>query len=253
MTADDDAPGGSGVRDRLVAVHERLLAAERSAGRAAGSVDLLLATKTVPIPLVRAAVAGAPTLGGRRVMLGENRVQELVAKGPELADLAAELGTGLHLIGHLQSNKVAAALRWASCVQSVDSLALARRLAARAAGGDGPLDVMLQVNVSAEPTKFGLEPDDAVDAALAVAALPGLRLRGLMTIGAHSSDDAVVAAGFARLRALRDAVRGSGAPGAGSASELSMGMSGDLEVAIAEGATLVRVGTAVFGSRPPVG
>jgi pyridoxal phosphate enzyme (YggS family) len=253
MTADDDAPGASGVPDRLAAVHARLLAAERSAGRPAGSVDLLLATKTVAVPLVRAAVAAAPALGGRRVLLGENRVQELVAKGPELADLAAELGTGLHLIGHLQSNKVAAALRWASCVQSVDSLPLARRLAARASEDGDRLDVMLQVNVSAEPTKFGLEPGDAVDVALAVAALAGLRLRGFMTIGARSTDDAVVAAGFARLRAVRDAVRRSGAPGTQDVSELSMGMSGDLEVAITEGATLVRIGTAVFGSRPPAG
>ncbi len=253
MTADDDAPGAPGVPDRLMAVHERLLAAERSAGRPAGSVDLLLATKTVAVPLVRAAVAAAPGLGGRRVLLGENRVQELVAKGPELADLAAELGTGLHLIGHLQSNKVAAALRWASCVQSVDSLPLARRLAARASDDGRPLDVLLQVNVSGEPTKFGLEPDDAVEVARAVAALDGLRLRGFMTIGANSPDDAVVAAGYARLRAVRDAVHGTGAPGTRDASELSMGMSGDLEVAIAQGATLVRVGTAVFGSRPPVG
>lgn len=253
MTADVDLRDGSGVPARLVAVHHRLLAAERSAGRPAGSVDLLLATKTVAVPLVRAAVAAVPTLGGRRVLLGENRVQELVAKGPELAGLAAELATGLHLIGHLQSNKVTAVLRWASCVQSVDSVPLAHRLATRAAENGGRLDVMLQVNVSAEPTKFGLAPGDTVDAALAVAALPALRLRGLMTIGAHDDDDVVVAAGYARLRGLRDAVRSSGAPGTQDALELSMGMSGDLEVAIAEGATLVRVGTAVFGSRPPVG
>lgn len=242
---DDDARG---VPDRLAAVHERLLVAERAAGRPDGSVDLLLATKTVAVPLVRAAVAAAPGLGGRRVLLGENRVQELVAKGPELA----ALGTELHLIGHLQSNKVTAALRWATCVQSVDSVPLARRLADRAPDGS-PLDVLVQVNVSGEPSKFGVAPDDAVDLALAVARLSGLRLRGFMTIGARSPDDAVVAAGYARLRAVRDAVRDSGAPGTGHATELSMGMSGDLEVAVAQGATLVRVGTAVFGGRPPAG
>ena len=239
---------GTEVADRLVAVHERLLAAERAAGRPDGAVDLLLATKTVAVELVRAAVAATGRLGGRRVLLGENRVQELVDKGPDLA----ALGTELHLIGHLQSNKVAAALRWATCVQSLDSLALARRLADRAAAAGGQLDVMLQVNVSGEESKFGVGPEDALDAARAVAALPALRLRGLMTIGAHSPDDAVVRAGFARLRELRDAVRGLGAPGTGDAAELSMGMSGDLELAVAEGTTLVRVGTAVFGGRPPV-
>ncbi len=266
MTA-DDAPGTGGrpeagpdgpaadaerlaaVGERLIAVHERLLAAERSAERADGSVDLLLATKTVPVPLVRAAVEAAPRLGGRRLLLGENRVQELVDKGPDLAALGSEL----HLIGHLQSNKVTAALRWATCVQSVDSLPLARRLADRVGAEGGRLDVMVQVNVSGEPTKSGVAPDDAVDAALAVAALPSLRLRGFMTIGARSDDDAVVAAGFARLRAVRDAVLASGAPGTAEAAELSMGMSSDLDLAVGEGATLVRVGTAVFGGRPPVG
>jgi PLP dependent protein len=243
MTADDD----SGVADRLVAVHSRLSAAERSAGRAEGSVDLLLATKTVAVEQVRTAVAAAGRLGGRRVLLGENRVQELVDKGPDLAALGREL----HLIGHLQSNKVAPALRWATCVQSLDSLGLARRLADRAAAAGGRLDVMLQVNVSGEESKFGVAPEDAVDAARAVGAMPLLRLRGLMTIGAHSPDDAVVRAGFVRLRELRDAVRGLGAPGTDEADELSMGMSGDLELAVAEGTTLVRIGTAVFGGRPP--
>ena len=245
MTADDHP----GVPERLVAVHDRLRAAERSAGRHEGSVDLLLATKTVAVEHVREAVGAAPRLGGRRVLLGENRVQELVDKGPGLAGL----GTAVHLIGHLQSNKVNAALRWATCVQSIDSLPLARRLSERAGADGGRLDVMVQVNVSGEPTKFGVAPDDAVDAALAVAGLSGLRLRGLMTIGAHSPDADVVAAGFARLRAVRDAVHGSGAPGTQECTELSMGMSGDLEVAVAEGATLVRVGTAVFGGRPPLG
>ena len=243
MTADDH----TGVPDRLVAVHGRLSAAERSAGRPEGSVDLLLATKTVAVEQVRVAGAAAGRLGGRRLLLGENRVQELVDKGPDLASL----GTELHLIGHLQSNKVAAALRWATCVQSLDSLALARRLADRTTDGGGRLDVMLQVNVSGEESKSGVAPADAVDAALAVAALGALRLRGLMTIGANSADDAVVRAGFARLRELRDAVRASGAPGTQEADELSMGMSGDLELAVAEGTTLVRVGTAVFGGRPP--
>ena len=234
---------------RLREVDERIAAAETSAGRPVGSVRLLLATKTVPAPRIRAALAATPSVPGRRVLLGENRVQELVAKGPDLTDLAPEV----HLIGHLQSNKVAAALRWASCVQSLDSLPLAERLADRAASAGRRLDVLVQVNVSGEPTKFGVDPSGAVDLAVAVAALDGLRLRGLMTVGARSPDDDVVRAGYGLLRRLRDDVAASGAPGTGEATELSMGMSGDLEAAVAEGATVVRLGTAVFGSRPPVG
>lgn len=223
----------------LDAVRARIAAAERSAGRPAGSVRLLLATKTVPAPLVRAAIAAGVDL------IGENRVQELVAKGPALAGLPVEV----HLIGHLQGNKANAALRWASCVQSVDCLEIAARLATRSADAGRVLDVLVQVNVSHEPTKFGVPPDAAPDVAAQVAALAGLRLRGFMTIGARSPDAGVVRAGYARLRAVRDAVVASGAPGTADATSLSMGMSGDLEQAIAEGATIVRIGTAVFGAR----
>jgi hypothetical protein len=239
--------GASAVAERLGAAHERLSAAERASGRPVGSVRLLLATKTVPAGLVRAALQHSAVLDGRPLLLGENRVQELVDKGPALADLAPEV----HLIGHLQSNKVNAALRWAACVQTLDSPALASRLAARAAATGRPLEVMVQVNVSGEATKYGTDPGAAVGLALHVAALEHLRLRGLMTVGARSDDPAVVRAGYARLRSLRDAVLASGAPGTSSATELSMGMSGDLEDAVAEGATLVRVGTAVFGARAP--
>lgn len=247
MTTDD---ARAGVTARLRDVRERLRGAETAAGREPGSVRLLLATKTVPAGLVRAAVeadaadlrAGGP---GTPVLLGENRVQELVAKGPELADLTPEL----HLIGPLQSNKVNHALRWASCVESVDSLDLARRLSERCVATDRELEVLVQVNVSGEPTKRGAAPEEALGLAQDVSRLPALRLRGFMTIGANSGDAAVVRAGYARLRALRDELTASGAPGTAGAGELSMGMSGDLELAVAEGATIVRVGTAVFGSR----
>lgn len=247
MTLDD---ARAGVTARLRQVRARLRDAEVAAGREPGSVRLLLATKTVPAELVRAAVeadsADVRAAGvGAPVLLGENRVQELVAKAPVLADLAAEL----HLIGPLQSNKVNHALRWATCVESVDSLELARRLAERCVASDRELDVLVQVNVSGEPTKRGAPPEEALGLATAVAALPALRLRGLMTIGANSTDPTLVRAGYARLRSLRDDVVASGAPGTADATGLSMGMSGDLELAVAEGATTVRVGTAVFGSR----
>lgn len=227
------------VAERLLALRARLAAAARAAGRAPDDVQLLLASKTMSAQVVRAAVlAGAQ-------LLGENRVQELVAKAPELADLAPTW----HVIGPLQSNKVNAALRWAARVQSVAALDLAERLSRRCEAVDRDLEVMVQVNVSGETTKSGVAPEAALDLAAAVAALPRLRLTGLMTIGARSDDAGLVRAGYAHLRGLRDALVSSGVPGTGDASELSMGMSGDLELAVAEGATVVRIGSAVFGPR----
>jgi hypothetical protein len=226
--------------ERLAAVRRRIAKAAESVDRDAAEVQLLLATKTLPDDVVRGAVEAGATL------LGENRVQELTAHAAAVADLAPTF----HLIGHLQSNKVNAALEHVTCVQSVDSLAIAERLSARCAAVGRDLDVMVQVNVSGEPTKSGTPPDAAARLAADVAALPRLHLVGFMTIGANSPDLGLVRAGYARLRVVRDAVVGSGLPGCGAARELSMGMSGDLEAAIAEGATIVRVGTAVFGARP---
>ncbi|UZN04562.1 YggS family pyridoxal phosphate-dependent enzyme [Cellulomonas sp. S1-8] len=239
------------VAARLAQLNDRVAAACAAAGRASDEVRVLLASKTMDADAVRVALvadAAARAAGSRTapVLLGENRVQELVSKAPVLADLAPEW----HVIGPLQSNKVTAALRWASAVQSVADDALAQRLSGRVQGRDAPLDVWVQVNVSGEPTKHGAHPDDAVDLAARVAALPGLRLAGFMTVGARSDDERVVRAGYARLRAIRDAVVGGGAPGTRDAHGLSMGMSGDLEAAVAEGATVVRIGTAVFGARP---
>jgi pyridoxal phosphate enzyme (YggS family) len=231
------------IGDRLAEVRRRVARSAVDVGRDPGEVRLLLATKTQPVERVREALeadararAEDPTLAA--VLVGENRVQELVAKGPSLVDLAP-----LHLIGPLQSNKVNAALRWASCIESVASLDLAERLSARASD---PLDVYVQVNVSGEDTKHGVPPTEAVALAGAVAALANLRVAGLMTVGARSDDPAVVRAGYALLRTLRDEIVASGTQ---TATALSMGMSGDLELAIAEGATLVRVGSAVFGAR----
>lgn len=270
--------------DALARVHDRIEQASTVAGRDDDRVRLLLATKTQDAATVRAAVladraAGRPSA----VLVGENRVQELTAKAPDLADLRLTA----HLIGPLQSNKVnhalrALALHGQACIETVDSLALAERLGSRvlAAADEMPregrtsapgpdahtapdrssqtpeggsasalLDVYVQVNVSGEESKAGVSPDGAVDLALAVASVAGLRLCGFMTIGAQSPDEHVVRGGFARLREIRDEVLGSGAPGTGAAAELSMGMSRDLEWAVAEGATLVRVGSAVFGAR----
>lgn len=224
---------------RITAVRARVAAAAEAADRSPSEVRLLLATKTLPDDVVRAAVlAGAD-------LLGENRVQELVAHAAAVADLHPEV----HVIGHLQSNKVTAAVHpgrpLVSCVESVDGLALAERLSRRCTDTGRDLDVMVQVNVSAEATKSGVPPHAAADLAVQVAALPRLRLTGFMTIGLNSPDAAAVRAGYARLREVRDAV----VRDLPDARELSMGMSGDLELAVAEGATIVRVGTAVFGAR----
>ena len=247
------------IASRLARVRDRIAAAETATGRPAGSVRLLLATKTVPAELVRAALDAdsaarsaaddRPGAGSASapVVLGENRVQELVAKAPQLADLAPEL----HLIGPLQSNKVAAASRWASCIESVDTLGLAVRLADRALASGRVLEVYVQVNVSGETTKHGVAPQQAVELAVQVAALGGLRLRGLMTVGANTPEQSAVRAGYTLLRELGEQIVRTGSAGTASATGLSMGMSRDLELAIAEGATIVRTGTAVFGTRPP--
>lgn len=242
-------------------VRDRVDAACAAASRDPEDVRLLLATKTQGADLVRRAVGAAEGLGLRttglqpRVVVGENRVQELTAKASELADLALEV----HLIGPLQSNKVNHALRalaqhGGACVESVDSLELARRLSARVVAGamTGPLSVLLQVNVSGEVTKSGVAPDAASELAAAVGELEGLHLRGFMTIGARTPERRLIRAGFETLRDLRDTVRSSGDAGTAGATDLSMGMSGDLEEAVLAGATIVRVGTAVFGPRVPL-
>jgi len=248
VTADEDRTGRAALGAALADVRRRVATACAAAGRDPHEVRILLATKTVPAATVRlaleadaAARAADPTLPS--VLVGENRVQELVVKGPDLADLAPTT----HLIGPLQTNKVNAALRWASCVQSVASVDLATRLAARVDPARAPLDVLVQVNVSGEPTKNGVSPAEAAALADRVAALGSLRLAGFMTVGANSPDTVRIRDGYALLREIRDATLTAGHA---TARELSMGMSRDLEVAVAEGATMVRVGTAVFGARP---
>jgi pyridoxal phosphate enzyme (YggS family) len=227
------------VRARLTRITARIAAAAEAAGRDPSDVVLLLAVKTQPVGIVREAVEAGGTV------LGHNRAQELLQMAPQLVDLPHEM----HFIGHLQSNKVNQVLPWVSCVQSVERATLATRLDKAAGRAGRVIDVFAQVNTSGESTKFGVPPQEALPLAFAVGALPNLRLRGLMTIGANSPDPAVVRTSFAHLADLRDAVVASGAPGTAEARELSMGMSGDLELAVAAGSTMVRVGTAVFGPR----
>jgi pyridoxal phosphate enzyme (YggS family) len=226
----------------LARVRQRIAAAAARAGRSPGEVTLIGVTKTVPTEAIRAAVAAG--LGH----IGENRVQEAAAKREALAALSPR--PQWHLIGHLQSNKVTRAAALFDCIHSIDSEELARRLD-RAAGARGAtIDVLIQVDLGLEATKHGAEEKDVAVLARTTAALPHLRLKGLMTIPPLSETPEGSRRYFRRLRELRDEVAAGGPP----LPELSMGMSFDLDVAVEEGATMIRVGRALFGERPdPIG
>ncbi|GAA5176754.1 YggS family pyridoxal phosphate-dependent enzyme [Niveibacterium umoris] len=220
----------------LQAVLARIDSACRRVGRDPSSVRLLAVSKTFPAEaVVEVANAGQHAFG-------ENYVQEGCTKAEALAALSLEW----HFIGPLQSNKsrpVAQHFHW---VHSVDRLKIAQRLSEQRPAHHEPLNVCIQVNVSGEASKSGIAPDAAVDLALQVAELPHLRLRGLMAIPEPSEDQTLLRSRFALLRTLRDTVcEEYGLP----LDTLSMGMSSDLDIAIAEGATMVRVGTAIFGAR----
>ncbi|MFO1340219.1 MAG: YggS family pyridoxal phosphate-dependent enzyme [Burkholderiaceae bacterium] len=225
------------IAENLRLVRQRMARACAEAGRDPQHVTLLAVSKTCPADAVRAAAAA-----GQRAF-GENYVQEALAKIEALADLRA--GISWHLIGPLQSNKtrvVAEAFDW---VHSVDRLKIAERLSDQRPAYLPPLNVCLQVNVSGEASKSGLGFDELPALARAVAGLPRLRLRGLMSIPEPAQGAQAQRAPHRRLREAFDALRAGGL----ALDTLSMGMSADLEAAVLEGATLVRVGTAIFGAR----
>lgn len=207
-------------------------------GRDAAHVRLLAATKTVEPARVRELHALGVAL------FGENRVQEAEPKRAALADLRAEW----HLIGPLQANKAGRALSF-DCIETLDSLPLAQRLSRLAlAAGRAPLAVLLEINLAREPQKAGAAPEMARELAQQIAALPGLALRGVMAVPPAAADPEASRPHFARLAALAAEVRAAtGAPAEGW--EISMGMSQDYVVAVEEGATIVRLGTALFGER----
>lgn len=228
------------IRINLAHIHARITRATLAAGRIPGDVKLLLATKTVPAARIREALEAGYTL------IAENKVQELKEKFEALKDLPHEN----HFIGHLQSNKIKDLLKYdVTCLQSLDRLDLAEKLHQKLLSENRTMEVLIQVNTSGEESKFGIDPSRAVDFTRAVAGLETLRVKGLMTIGLFSTDTEKVRRCFRLLHALRDEIGALGLAGV-EMKELSMGMSGDLETAIAEGATMVRVGTAVFGQRP---
>ena len=223
--------------DNVREVRDRIEAAASRAMRDPGDVRLVAITKTVePARIIEAIEAGV-------TCIGENRVQEADRK----------FAGGLppvekHLVGHLQTNKVRKALPLFDMIQSVDSVRLAREISIACESTGTQIDVLVEVNTSGEETKFGLEPDETVAALEEMADLPGLKILGLMTIGAFLPDPEDVRPCFRRLRELRNIIEERVIPGV-SMEHLSMGMTNDYEVAIEEGATIVRVGRAIFGER----
>jgi len=233
------------IADNLQGVISRISAATARAGRPAGSVRLLAASKTHP----PARIAEAFDAGQRA--FGENYVQEALEKMDAMAQrLGDKPARSLewHLIGPLQSNKTRAAAERFDWVQSIDREKIARRLSEQRPAALAPLNVLIEVNLSGEATKSGVGPDEAPALARAVSALPRLRLRGLMAIPAPSPDQARQRDAFRAVRELFERLRAEGL----DLDTLSMGMSEDMEAAIEEGATMVRIGSAIFGLRETV-
>lgn len=221
----------------LQSVLERIAAAERNGGRSHGEVRLIAVSKTKPAADIRAAYSAGQNA------FGESYVQEALEKIQALADLAIEW----HFVGPIQSNKTAAIAAAFDWVHSVDRIKIARRLSEQRPAGREPLNLCLQVNVSGESTKSGVTPGALAELAAAVTGLPHVRLRGLMAIPQPFETMAEQRAPLRALRQLYDDLNAIGL----ALDTLSMGMSNDLEAAVAEGATMVRIGTAVFGPRAP--
>ena len=216
-------------------VARRIRAAERASGRATGAVSLLAVSKTKPSELVRQAH------GFGLSAFGENYAQEMAEKAAALADLPL----CWHFIGPIQSNKTALIAEVSDWVHSIDRLKVARRLSEQRPNDKAPLNVLVQINTSNEDSKSGIEVDAAPELMAAINELPGLRLRGLMTIPAATTNQAEQREPFRQIRELMDRLSDS----LPQLDTLSMGMSGDLEAAVSEGASIVRVGTDIFGAR----
>jgi len=219
------------VAERLQAVRLRIADACARTGRSPDEVTLVAVTKGFPPEAVREAAAA----GVRH--FGENRIQEAQAKLPALGDLSPK--PTWHMVGHLQTNKVKTALNLFDIIQSVDSFHLAEAINRRAPQPDR-VPVLLEVNVAAEPAKYGFSPDELPSQAEAIRRLPGLDVRGLMTVAPMTDDREQLRPIFRRLRQLAQSLQ---------LPELSMGMTDDFETAVEEGATIVRVGRAIFGER----
>ena len=226
------------MKQRLEQVRQRIRQAAESSNRDADSVRLVAVSKTVAADTVREAIEAGVTI------LGENYVQEARDKFKALV----QYPVNWHFIGHLQSNKAKYAVRLFDLIHSVDSLKLARELDKQAAKVDKTQQILVQVNISAEDTKSGISADEAPRLIAEIGRLKNIAVKGLMTMPPYFYQPQKVQPFFAALRNLRDQMREQSLPDV-SLDELSMGMTGDFEVAIKEGATLVRIGTAIFGER----
>jgi pyridoxal phosphate enzyme (YggS family) len=241
-----DSLDPSTIAANLTAVRERVAEAAVACGRAPESVRLIAVSKTFPAESVRAAIAA-----GQRDF-GENKVQEAIPKIEAIAadGQDADLRIRWHLIGHLQSNKARKAARPFDVIHSIDSVDLLQKIDTAAREARRAPELLIQVDLAGETTKFGTTPDALQPIFDAAPSLTSARIVGLMVLPPWSEDPEVARPYFRRLRELRDELGSRGVP-AESLRELSMGMSHDFEVAIAEGATMVRVGTAIFGKRTP--
>lgn len=226
------------MKNRINEVNQQIEQTCLSVNRDPEEVTLLLATKTVPPEKIDKAVAAGSTL------LGENKVQELREKHDYVEGKQAEW----HFIGHLQTNKINNVLPYVTCIQSVDRLKLGRKLHERLTRDNRKLDILVQVNTSYETSKFGANPEKLLELIEQLTAFNTLRIKGLMTIGKLSGDPAETRKCFQLLKSLQQKVQEQNFPGV-EMDVLSMGMSNDFETAIEEGATMVRVGTAIFGER----
>ena len=225
------------IRVNLESVRERIEHAAERAGRDPGEITIVAVTKTHGPEVVEEAIrAGIEDVG-------ENRIQEFLRK----AD-AVDLPCRWHLIGHLQTNKVNKAVGRFTLIHSVDSMRLAEKLSGASDKQGITTDILCEVNASNEESKYGFRPEETPEACVKIAALPGLRLRGLMTVGPWVSDQSIVIKAFVTLRHLKERIERE-SDGALTSLHLSMGMTDDFEVAIAEGATIIRLGRVLFGER----
>lgn len=225
--------------ENILNIKNKITNACIKANRNPNVVRLLLATKTVSAENIKIAIESGVNL------IGENKVQEVKEKFEALQTIPHEK----HFIGHLQTNKIKDILKYGvTCVQSVDRLDLAEKLHQRLSIEQKQLDIFIQVNTSAEESKFGVTPEHTIELVKSVAKLDTLKIKGLMTIGLFSAEKEKVRLCFKLLKNLKQEIIAQNIPNI-DIQELSMGMSGDLEIAIEEGATIVRVGTAIFGSR----
>lgn len=229
--------------ERLREVQDRVAEACARIGRDPAEIRIVAITKGHPATALTAAIDA----GLRDV--GENRVDEAVEKFSQAAEPLARHGVTRHMVGHLQRNKVGRAMTAFDWVQSVDSLRLARGLSGRAAETGIALPILVEVNAGGEEQKHGFRPEEAVERAAEIAELPGLCLRGFMTMAPWTDDPELLRTTFQRARVAFERLTGSAVGGDARIDTLSMGMSGDYPIAIEEGTTMLRLGTALFGSR----